>query len=162
MNSDTKAGALPKIIPMPRPDKNRSTANTAIDSLSAMRLTASILRPMRNIAETRSSRLPRRSDSGARPAAPIAMPTSAALNNGPSAPRASPHSLATLGAATDMATTSTPSARLRRKQRATTNHMRGATGPSSMRALTNSALIAHPSAAVKRAMPRPSRADVTC
>jgi hypothetical protein len=75
------------------------------------------------------------------------MPKSAELNRGPSIDRSRPHASDTLGAVTDIATTSIPSARFKRKPSKITNHMSGATGPSSMRALTNSALMFHPFAA---------------
>ena len=144
MNSEASAGALPNITPIPRPEMKRRIAKTVTEAVVAIQLTASMLRPTRNIAATNKRRRPSWSDSGAKPAAPMAIPNNAALNNGPKAARSRPQEAATLGAVTDMATTSIPSARFNRNPSRTTNHMSGTTGPSSMRARTRSALMVFP------------------
>ena len=137
------------MIPIPRPEMKRSIANSVTEPLLAIQLTPSMLSPTKNIAATNSALRPNRSDNGARPAAPIAIPKSAELNSEPSAERSSPHDTATLGAVTDIATTSIPSARFSRKPRKTTSHMSGTVGPASIRALTNSALMVSPSSGLR-------------
>ena len=113
------AALLAKTTPIPSPDIMRKSIISSTDcGISPVTI---MDEPIKNVANKRILRRPTLSANGTINIAPNVMPTSAALKIYPFCAGVIPHSWVRDGAATDIATTSTPSTKFRKNPMRTTN-----------------------------------------